>query len=86
MDSAESIASKNEGSLYINQFGNHANLQAHYEWTGPEILDQLSNKVDAFCAGVGTGGTISGVGKALKDVNKNCDIVLADPVGSILEL
>ena len=50
-DLAESIASKHEGSLYINQFGNHANLQAHYEWTGPEILDQLSNKVDAFCAG-----------------------------------
>ena len=84
-DLAESIASKHEGSLYINQFGNHANLQAHYEWTGPEILDQLSNKVDAFCAGVGTGGTITGVGKALRDVNKNCDIVLADPVGSILE-
>ena len=41
--------------------------------------------MDAFCAGVGTGGTITGVGKALRDVNKDCDIVLADPVGSILE-
>ena len=84
-DLALSIAKKNEGSLYINQFGNQANLNAHYEWTGPEILEQLSNKVDAFCAGVGTGGTITGVGKALKEVNKDCDIVLADPVGSILE-
>ena len=84
-DLAQSIADKHKGSLYINQFGNHANLQAHYEWTGPEILKQLSNKVDAFCAGVGTGGTITGVGKALRDINKDCDIVLADPVGSILE-
>ena len=84
-DLAQSIADKHKGSLYINQFGNNANLQAHYEWTGPEILKQLSNKVDAFCAGVGTGGTITGVGKALRDINKDCDIVLADPVGSILE-
>ncbi|MBH88538.1 MAG: cystathionine beta-lyase [Pelagibacterales bacterium] len=84
-DLAQTIANKNNGSLYINQFGNNANLKAHYEWTGPEILDQLSNKVDAFCAGVGTGGTITGVGKALKEVNKNCDIILADPLGSILE-
>ena len=84
-DLAQSIANKNQGSLYINQFGNQANLNAHLEWTGPEILEQLSNKVDAFCAGVGTGGTITGVGKALKKINKNCDIILADPVGSILE-
>jgi len=84
-DLAQSIANKNYGSLYINQFGNQANLNAHLEWTGPEILEQLSNKVDAFCAGVGTGGTITGVGKALKKINKNCDIILADPVGSILE-
>ena len=84
-DLAQSIADKNKGSLYINQFGNQANLNAHFEWTGPEILHQLSNKVDAFCAGVGTGGTITGVGKALKKINKNCDIILADPVGSILE-
>jgi len=84
-DLAHTIADKYEGSFYINQFGNNANLQAHYEWTGPEILEQLSNKVDAFCAGVGTGGTITGVGKALKEVNKNCDIILADPLGSILE-
>jgi len=84
-DLAQSISEKHKGSLYINQFGNQANLNAHYEWTGPEILEQLSNKVDAFCAGVGTGGTITGVGKALRKVNKDCDIVLADPVGSILE-
>ena len=84
-DLAQSIANKHHGSLYINQFGNQANLNAHLEWTGPEILEQLSNKVDAFCAGVGTGGTITGVGKALKKINKNCDIILADPVGSILE-
>tara|TARA_B100000676_G_scaffold46763_1_gene45419 strand:+ start:14858 stop:15826 length:969 start_codon:yes stop_codon:yes gene_type:complete len=84
-DLAEKIAKDKKGSLYINQFANEANLQAHLKWTGPEILQQLSNKVDAFCAGVGTGGTITGVGQALKKVNKNCDIILADPVGSILE-
>ena len=84
-DLAEKIANNNEGSLYINQFANNANLQSHLKWTGPEILDQLSNKVDAFCAGVGTGGTITGVGKAIRKINKNCDIILADPVGSILE-
>tara|TARA_B100000686_G_scaffold63979_1_gene68789 strand:- start:4727 stop:5695 length:969 start_codon:yes stop_codon:yes gene_type:complete len=84
-DLAEKISNDNEGSLYINQFANDANLQSHLKWTGPEILDQLSNKVDAFCAGVGTGGTITGVGKAIRKINKNCDIILADPVGSILE-
>ena len=84
-DLAEKIANNNEGSLYINQFANNANLQSHLKWTGPEILDQLSNKIDAFCAGVGTGGTITGVGKAIRKINKNCDIILADPVGSILE-
>jgi len=84
-DLAEKISKENKGSLYINQFGNKANLLAHMNWTAPEILEQLSNKVDAFCAGVGTGGTITGVGKALKKVNKKCDIILADPVGSILE-
>ena len=84
-DLAEKLAEENEGSLYINQFGNKANLQAHLKWTGPEILRQLSNKVDAFCAGVGTGGTITGVGEAIRNINANCDIILADPVGSILE-
>ena len=84
-DLAQSMADKNKGSLYINQFENQANLNAHFKWTGPEILQQLSNKVDAFCAGVGTGGTITGVGKAFRKINKDCDIILADPVGSILE-
>jgi len=84
-DLAEKIANDNEGSLYINQFANDANLRSHLKWTGPEIINQLSNKVDAFCAGVGTGGTITGVGKAIRKINKDCDIILADPVGSILE-
>ena len=83
-DLAETIT-KERNAFYINQFENQANLYSHLEWTGPEIIDQLDGQIDAFCAGVGTGGTITGVGKAIRKINKNCDIILADPKGSILE-
>ncbi len=83
-DLAEKIT-KERGAFYINQFSNEANVNAHFEWTGPEIINQLGGKIDAFCAGVGTGGTLTGVGKALKKINNNCDLILADPTGSILE-
>lgn len=70
--------------FFANQFESLANWMAHYETTGPEILDQTGGCVDAFIAGAGTGGTISGVARYLKDKAKlsNVKIVLADPQGS----
>ena len=67
---------------FANQFENEANWQAHYEGTGPEIFQQCGKKVDAFVAGAGTGGTITGVARFLKLKIPNIKIVLADPQGS----
>lgn len=67
---------------FADQFENPANWQAHFEGTGPEILRQCGGKVDAFVAGAGTGGTISGVARFLKSKLPNLQIVLADPQGS----
>ncbi|MFO0828358.1 MAG: pyridoxal-phosphate dependent enzyme [Phycisphaerales bacterium] len=82
-DIAERIASET-GAFYVNQFANPANAQAHYETTGPEIWEQMGGKIDAFVAGVGSGGTVTGIGTYLREHNPNCEIVLADPSGSIL--
>ena len=76
---------KEKNAFYVNQFSNTANLNSHFRELGPEIYNQLDGKIDAFVAGVGTGGTITGVGKYLKSKNKNCQLVLADPKGSILK-
>ena len=73
-----------QGVFWANQFDNIANHKGHYETTGPEIWDQTEGKVDAFICASGTGGTIAGVGKALKEKNKNIKIVLSDPKGSAL--
>lgn len=80
---AERIA-KEENAFYINQFANDANWQAHYQTTGPEIWRDLEGKVDAFVCGVGSGGTLTGVGRYLKEQNPDVDMVLADPEGSVL--
>lgn len=68
--------------FWANQFENIANFQIHYETTGPEIWQQLNHKVDVFCAAVGTGGTLAGVSKYIKEKNPKSEIVLLDPMGS----
>src|SRR5271165_6256625 len=72
------------GAVWANQFDNIANRQGHYETTGPEIYDDLDGKVDGFVCAVGTGGTLAGVGMALKERNRDIRIALADPMGSAL--
>ena len=71
-------------SFRADQFFNEQNWLTHYHTTGPEIWEQCQGKIDLFVGGGGTGGTISGVGKYLKEKNPNVKIVLADPYGSIL--
>lgn len=74
-----------QGAFYVNQFSNQANVDAHYDTTGPEIWAQTNGEIDAFVVGVGSGGTVTGVGRYLKERNPDVKIVLADPVGSVLE-
>lgn len=81
---AERIVRETPGSFLTNQYHNPANARVHYEKTGPEIWDQMDGKIDVFVAGIGTGGTLSGVGRYLKEKNKNVKNVCADPIGSIL--
>ena len=82
---AETIARETPGAILANQFYNPANPQAHYETTGPEIWAQTEGRVTHFVAGSGTGGTISGVGRYLKEQNADVQIVGVDPEGSILK-
>jgi len=82
---AEELAAKEpNGAIWANQFDNVANRLAHIETTGPEIWRQTDGKVDGFICAVGTGGTLAGVGMALKARNKNITIGLADPMGAAL--
>jgi len=80
---AEKI-SKEENAFYINQFCNKSNPQTHYESTGPEILRQMNDDVDAVICGVGSGGTISGLANFFKEYSSKTEMILADPQGSIL--
>jgi cysteine synthase A len=72
------------GAIWANQFDNTANRDAHFYGTGPEIWNDLDGKVDGFVSSVGTGGTLAGVGMALKERNRDVKIVLADCMGSAL--
>jgi cysteine synthase A len=78
----ELAASEPNGAIWANQFDNLANRRGHYETTGPEIWRQTDGKVDGFVCSVGTGGTLSGVGIALKQRNPAVKIYLSDPMGS----
>ncbi|MBR3518582.1 MAG: cysteine synthase A [Paludibacteraceae bacterium] len=79
---AEELNKEIQGSIILGQFVNPANPKAHKETTGPEIWDQTDGKVDIFVAGVGTGGTLSGVGEFLKSKNPNVKVVAVEPATS----
>jgi cysteine synthase A len=82
---AEHLAKEDpNGAVWANQFDNVANRQGHIDTTGPEIWKQTEGKVDAFTCAVGTGGTLAGVGMALKERNSKIQIALADPMGAAL--
>jgi cystathionine beta-synthase len=78
------LAQETPNSVYMNQYDNLSNRDAHYRSTGPELWRQLDGKMDAFVAGLGTGGTITGTGMFLKEKNKDVQIIGVDPIGSIL--
>ncbi|MCX5577584.1 cysteine synthase A [Kaistia terrae] len=82
---AEQLArTEPNGAIWANQFDNVANRQAHIETTGPEIWVQTNGKVDGFVSAVGSGGTLAGIGIALKERNPDIRIALADPLGAAL--
>jgi cysteine synthase A len=81
---AKRIHKETPNSVYINQYFNSLNIEAHYATTGPEIWEQTNGKVDGFVCASGTGGTIGGVSKYLKEKNKDIKIYLSDPTGSAL--
>ncbi len=81
---AARIARDTPNSLYVNQFGNNHNTRAHYESTGPEIWEQMQGRIDAVVLGVGSGGTLSGIGRYLREKNPDIQIILSDPAASML--
>mgnify|MGYP001190409648 CR=1 FL=1 len=83
-DMAERIARETPGAYFINQFGNPDNPRAHYETTGPEILEQMDGRIDAFVFGCGSSGTMTGLSRYFAEHSPATQLVLADPVGSIL--
>ena len=80
---AERLVNERPGSYRPNQYGNPVNPLSHYETTGPEIWEQTEGKVTHFVAGAGTGGTLCGVGKYLKEQNPDIQVIAADPEGSV---
>ncbi len=81
---AKRIASETPNAILANQFYNPANPQAHYDTTGPELWEQTGGRITHFVAAAGTGGTVTGVGRYLKEKNPAIQIISGDPVGSIL--
>ena len=85
VSTAQRIAKETPNSFYPDQYSHPANPEAHYRTTGPEIWEQTEGKITHFVAGIGTGGTISGTGRFLKEKNVNMRVVGADPYGSIFK-
>ena len=83
-DMAKRIATETPGAFYINQFENPANPAAHEQTTGPEIWQQMNERLDAIICGVGSGGTITGLGRFFKKHAPHVEMILADPQGSVL--
>jgi len=80
---AKRIAAETPNSFYLNQYHNPDNIEAHYVSTGPELWEQTDGQLDVFVAGIGTGGTMSGVGKFLHEKNPKIRNVGVDPIGSV---
>ncbi|XP_039444314.1 cystathionine beta-synthase [Culex pipiens pallens] len=83
---AQRLEKEIPNSIVLNQYTNAGNPLAHYDGTGAEIVDQLEGQVDMVVVGAGTGGTVAGIGRKIKETNPDCVIVGADPEGSILAL
>jgi cysteine synthase A len=84
IEKANELAAQLPGSMVMGQFDNPANPKAHYETTGPEIWQDADGQVDCFVAGVGTGGTITGTGRYLKEQNPSLQVVAVEPAASPL--
>jgi cystathionine beta-synthase len=85
VNTARRIAQETPNSLFVFQYGNPANPEAHYRTTGPELWEQTEGRITHFVAGVGTGGTISGTGRYLKEKNQKIRVIGADPYGSVFK-
>src|SRR5246127_2001947 len=85
VSTARRIASETPNSFFPDQYSHPANPEAHYRTTGPELWEQTEGKITHFVSGIGTGGTISGTGKFLKEKNTNIRVIGADPYGSIFK-
>ncbi len=83
VSTARRIASETPNSFYPDQYSHPANPEAHYRTTGPELWEQTAGRITHFVSGIGTGGTISGTGRFLKEKNANIRVIGADPFGSI---
>ncbi len=82
-ETAKRLVKETPGAFFLNQYHNPENIEAHYRWTGPEIWEETGGKFDAFVAGIGTGGTLSGIGRFIKEKNPNIKIIAVDPAGSV---